>query len=186
MEEAESSERAGEIMEHGHRRLNRVVAVTVVVAAVFMTFGKVKSEKITERMQVAQAQALDQWNFYQAKSVKQHLEVLQVENWQLQRDIGDLCAPAGARVERSLSRWQTDIRRYDKEKAEIQQKAEAASRLREQLEQRNDRLHLTEALIALAIALLAVAGLVGNWALYGAGVLVALLGIGAGAAAMLG
>jgi hypothetical protein len=40
-------------MEHGHRRLNRVVAVTMVIVAVFMTFGKVKSEKVTEQMQVA-------------------------------------------------------------------------------------------------------------------------------------
>jgi Flp pilus assembly protein TadB len=111
---------------------------------------------------------------------------MQVESWQLQRDTGTLSSPARARVESKLGQWQAEIGRYDKEKGEIQEKAEGASKLREHLEQQNDRLHLTEALLALAIALLAVAGLTGSWALYGAGVVIALVGIGVGATVMLG
>ncbi len=153
MEEAEGHENAERIMEHGHPRLNRVVAITVVIIAVFMAVARVKSEKTTERMQVAQAQALDQWNFYQAKSVKQHMYTMTVENWKLERDAGTLSPAARPQVEKKLSQWQAEISRYDKEKADIQGKAEQASSLRERLEVKNDWLHTAESLFALSIAL---------------------------------
>jgi len=79
MEGMETKEKTDDIVEHGRGRFNRRVAVAVVIVAVLMTLCKIKNEKIVEYMLAVQATELDQWNYYQSKSIKQHLHQLQVE-----------------------------------------------------------------------------------------------------------
>ena len=50
------------------RRLNAAVAVSVAVLASFMGICKVKDDNIVQAMQQAQADKLDHWAFYQARS----------------------------------------------------------------------------------------------------------------------
>src|SRR5437773_9268457 len=51
------------------RRSSDLVALT----ATFMAVASVKDRNITLRMNQAQAKAIDTWNYYQAKSMKQNL-----------------------------------------------------------------------------------------------------------------
>lgn len=186
MEGMETKEKTEEIMEHGHDRFNRMVAIAVAVVAVLMTLGKIKNEKIVEHMLAVQAKELDQWNYFQSKSIKQHLFQLQVEQWELQRETANMAAPARQRVDGKLKKWQGEIKRYDKEKGEAQASAEEARREYEHLEARNDQFHFAEAVLSLSIALFAVASLARSRMLFGLGMFFAAVGFVMGVAGFLG
>src|SRR3569623_833315 len=55
------------------KRLNKLVAITVVVLSVFMGVSGIKDGNIVQNMQQAQASSVDQWNEYQAAKTKQHI-----------------------------------------------------------------------------------------------------------------
>jgi hypothetical protein len=186
MEGMETKEKTEEIMEHGRNRFNRMVAVAVAMVAVLMTLGKIKSEKIVEHMLAVQATELDQWNYYQSKSIKQHLYQLQVEQWRLQQESAVLSPSGTTAIKGQLAKWGAEIKRYDKEKADAQEGAERARKEYEHLELRNDQFHFTEALFSLSIALLAVASLARSRMLFGLGLFFAACGVGMGLAGFLG
>jgi uncharacterized protein DUF4337 len=54
-------------------RLNSVIAVAVALVATFIALSNVKDGNIGQRMAQAQAQTIDTWNYYQAKSMKPNL-----------------------------------------------------------------------------------------------------------------
>ena len=55
------------------KRLNRLVAITVVVLSVFMGLSNIKDGNIVQAMQQAQANAVDRWGEYQATRTKTHI-----------------------------------------------------------------------------------------------------------------
>ena len=55
------------------KRLNRLVAITVVVLSVFMGLCNIKDGNIVQAMQQAQANAVDRWGEYQATRTKTHI-----------------------------------------------------------------------------------------------------------------
>ena len=55
------------------KRLNRLVAITVVVLSVFMGLCNIKDGNIVQAMQQAQSASVDAWNEYQATRTKQHV-----------------------------------------------------------------------------------------------------------------
>ena len=95
-----------------------VVALSLVVMAVIAAMAAQWSGKYGGRTQMSQAQASDQWSFYQAKSIKQHLTEAALT--QLKRT-ANLDEPAVAAEKKKL---EDQIARYDKEKAEIKSRAE--------------------------------------------------------------
>src|SRR3954465_15529851 len=58
--------------EGGNRRLNRMVATTVVALSVIMAVGKIKDDNIVQAMQADQASKIDLWNEYQETRLKGH------------------------------------------------------------------------------------------------------------------
>src|SRR3954462_15208833 len=56
------------------KRLNNLVAITVVVLSVFMGLGQVKDGNIVQNMQQAQSAAVDRWGEYQATKTKLHID----------------------------------------------------------------------------------------------------------------
>ena len=55
------------------KRLNRLVAITVVVLSVFSGLCGIKDGNIVQNMQQAQVTSIDRWNEYQATRTKLHL-----------------------------------------------------------------------------------------------------------------
>ena len=56
------------------KRLNKLVAVTVVILSVFMAISKVKDDNIVQAMQKAKSESVDAWTEYQAARVKLHVD----------------------------------------------------------------------------------------------------------------
>ena len=55
------------------KRLNRFVALTVVILSVSTGLGNIKDGNIVQAMAQAQADSLDRWNEYQATRTKLHI-----------------------------------------------------------------------------------------------------------------
>ena len=60
--------------EGANRRLNDLVAVTVVILTVFMAVSKVKDDNINQAMQKAKSESVDAWAEYQAARIKLHVD----------------------------------------------------------------------------------------------------------------
>jgi hypothetical protein len=96
----------------------KYVSLTVVVVAVFAAIATQWAGKYSGRVLVSlnsatynQAQASDQWAFYQAKSIKQNL-------YELSR--GQMAkAPEGPEAAKQAEEFEKKIAKYEKEKGEI-------------------------------------------------------------------
>src|SRR5689334_17736599 len=66
----ETQTRAAARGEREAKRLNAWVAITVALLATFLGVCKVKDDNIVQAMQQAQAKAVDDWNWYQARIIR--------------------------------------------------------------------------------------------------------------------
>ena len=60
--------------EGNDNRLNKLVAVTVVILTVFMAISKVKDDNIVQAMAKAKSESVDAWAEYQAARIKLHVD----------------------------------------------------------------------------------------------------------------
>jgi hypothetical protein len=97
------------------------VARTTAVLAVLAAVSSGQYANQFSRTILAQAEASDQWSYYQAKSIKQHLVSQQV----VTLDAIALTRPeAAADLRRLQERDRAEVARYDREIAEAKAKAE--------------------------------------------------------------
>lgn len=134
------------------KRLNRLVAITVVVLSVFTGLCGIKDGNIVQAMQAAQAASVDTWNEYQAAKTKQHL----AEASRLQ--LLTLAAPGKA--DTAVAALDNDIARYKAEAPDLARAAKAQSDLYDALNVHDDQFDAADAAISTAISLAAVAALV--------------------------
>ena len=133
------------------KRLNNLVAVTVVALSVFTGLCNIKDGNIVQAMQAAQAASVDKWNEYQATRTKQHL----AEDARLQ--IATLAPPAKAAT--VLARLDNDIAHYKDEAPTLASEAKAQAALYDALNVHDDQFDAGDAAISTAISVAAVAAL---------------------------
>lgn len=140
-----------------HAWLNPAVAITVALLATFMGICKVKDDNIVQAMQQAQADKLDHWQFYQARNIREEIAKSTLVQLRLQTASA---APA------QQSAYQEQIRAYEtlaqdqhQKKDELKTQAERDQATYDALNFKDDQFDLSDALIAIAISLLAVASL---------------------------
>jgi hypothetical protein len=156
-------------------RLNMLVAITVALLATFMGICKVKDDNIVQSMQQAQANKLDHWAFYQARNIRE--EVAKSTLLQLR------LAAAGRPPEQQAA-YAAAIQSYEKieadqarKKTELQQQAEQDQKDYDAANFRDDQFDLSDALLAIAISLLAVTSLTHQRWLYFAALVPTAFGI---------
>jgi hypothetical protein len=164
-------------------RLNIAVAVTVALLATFMGICKVKDDNINQNMQLAQADKIDHWGFYQARNAREEIAKATLTQLKLQA-IG---APASAAegYQQAIVRYETLAAEQSAKKDELRKQAEADQQRYDALNFRDDQFDLSDALLAIAIAMLAITALTQMWALFAVamvptvfGVLMGLAGLG--------
>lgn len=168
-------------------RLNSIVAVTVALTSTFMALCNVKDGNIVQAMQQAQANGVDAWSFYQAKSTKQHLAEMMVDQLTVQREVtAGLSAEAGALLDRKIADYAAKVKQYDTEKAEIKSTAEGYQKQYDALNRHDDQFDMAEASLSVSIALCGVTALTQKrWLLAVSGVFIAF-GVTLGLAGFLG
>lgn len=137
--------------------LNPAVAITVALLATFMGICKVKDDNIVQAMQQAQADKLDHWQFYQARNIREEIAKSTLVQLRLQ---------AAAAPQKMEAAYQEQINFYDglakeqhQKKEELKTQAEKDQVTYDALNFKDDQFDLSDALIAIAISLLAVASL---------------------------
>lgn len=137
------------------KRLNNLVALTVVVFSVATGLGNIKDGNIVQAMAQAQANSLDRWNEYQATRTKLHI----VETARAQV----ASASSSGSVEKTIAAFDSDAVKY---KAESPRLADQAKRFADQYDALNvhdDQFDAAEASLATAISIAAVAALTESW-----------------------
>lgn len=145
-------------------RLNATVAITVAALATFMGICKVKDDNIVQSMQQAQVNKLDYWAYYQARNIR--ADVAETTATQLELAKGAAPAAQAEAYDKAIAGYRAKAADQLKKRDELRVLAEQAQTTYEVLNRRDDQFDLSDALLAIAIALLAVTALTQLWALF--------------------
>lgn len=146
------------------------LALTTVILAVCATLATFKGGGHSTRSVLRQSQASDQWQYYQAKSIKGNL-------YEVQRDQLKLHAKDGEEMRALLANYETRIERYEKEKGEIKAKAETLEKERNAAQAHSQAFGLAVIFLQIAILLSSIAALLKQKPVWVVGVLVGAYGI---------
>ena len=165
--------------EGAARTLNNAVAVTVVIISVFMAVSKVKDDNIVQAMQAAKAESVDRWNQYQADRLK---FLIAEQGIRLSKDF----AATGADAKAQIAQFQSDMDHYQANSKADVEKAKTAEASYDALNVHDDQFDMSDAGLAIALSLAAVAALTSLWWLLGVSWLFATCGLVMGLAGFLG
>src|SRR5258706_2452781 len=133
------------------------VAISVALLATFMGICKVKDDNIVQAMQQAQADKIDNYSWYQARNVREDVA---------KATVAQLTAQAAVAPRQAKSIYEQQIKTYEAiaqeqaEKKKIQQAdADKADQTYNELNFHDDQFDLSDAMLALAISLMAVTAL---------------------------
>jgi len=155
---SEISDAVNEAVEKAREsKLNTVIAMCVAVIATFMALCNVKAGNIVQQMQTAQANAVDEWSYYQSKSTKENIAQAAVDQLVLERDMAQ--PELRQKFDDAITKQQAQTKRYEKEKDDIKAKAQSYEAQHEALDVHNDQFDMAEALLSVAIALFGVTAL---------------------------
>src|SRR3989454_8361794 len=137
--------------------LNTWVAISVALLATFMGICKVKDDNIVQAMQQAQADKIDNYSWYQARNIRE--EVANATVAQLKVLQASASPQAQSLVQDQIKSYQA-LAQEQAEKKKVQQAdADKADQAYNQLNFHDDQFDLSDAMLALAISLLAVTAL---------------------------
>ncbi|HSB32932.1 MAG TPA: DUF4337 domain-containing protein [Nitrospirota bacterium] len=132
------------------------LALTTVVFAVCATLSTLKGGGYGSKAVISQAQASDQWSYFQSKSIKGYL-------YELQRDKLDLELKAGTRAaeeyRKKIEFYQNEIGRYKGEKEDIKKRAEELEAQRNDAQRHSGAFGLAAMFLQIAILLSSIAAL---------------------------
>jgi hypothetical protein len=165
-------------------RLNPAVAVTVALLATFTGICKVKDDNIVQAMQQAQADKIDHWAFYQARNLRE--EVAKAALVQLRLQAADRASERRPAYDEAIAQYEKLAREQSEKKEELRKQALADQVSYDALNFRDDQFDLSDAAVAIAISLLAIASLTQLWWLYGLSLLPAGFGVVMGMAGLAG
>ena len=153
------------------------MSLATVILAVCATLSTFKGGGYSTQSVINQTLASDQWAFYQAKSTKQHLYELQLDQMKLQL----LQLPANGAVageyQKTIEKYTAEITRYALEKKEIEAKAQEIEKLRDEAKSRGKPFGLAVMFLQVAILLNSIAGLMKAKKVWWASVPVGLMGL---------
>jgi hypothetical protein len=162
--------------------LNPAVAITVALLATFMGICKVKDDNIVQGMQQAQADKIDHWAFYQARNIRE--EIAKATLTQLRIQSLSATTAQMPLYQEQVKSYETLAREQALKKEDLKNQAEADQKKYDALNFRDDQFDLSDASIAIAIALLAVASLTQLPWLFAVALVPSVFGIAMGVAGL--
>lgn len=135
------------------------LALSTVVFAVCATLSTFKGGSYSTLSVINQTLASDQWAFYEAKSLKQHLFELQAEQLALQALALDRGNAAKSDYAKQIESYRREIVRYGQEKQQIEGKARDLEKLRDDAKRHSRPFNLAVMFLQVAILLSSIAGL---------------------------
>ena len=137
------------------------LALTTVVLAVCATLSTFKGGGYSTRSVIAQAQASDQWAFYQAKSTKEALYDLQKQKLELELANMPASTPDNVKqnYQKAIDKATAGVKKYDDEKAGIQTQAKQLESDRDDAKRHSTPFGYAVIFLQVAILISSIAGL---------------------------
>src|SRR6185369_12592978 len=165
-------------------RLNTLVAISVALLATFMGICKVKDDNIVQAMQQAQAEKIDSYAWYQARNIRE--EVANSTVAQLKALQASASPQAQSVITEQIKTYQALAQDQNEKKKVQQADADNADRNYNELNFHDDQFDLSDAMLAIAISLLAVTALTQKRWLYFIAMVPTFFGVFMGLAGILG
>jgi hypothetical protein len=169
-------------LSEAKNRINNRVAISVAIIAVFMAVTKVKDDNIVQAMLQAKSDAVDSWNEYQSKKIKQHMAELGLNQVRALRELAQL--KGSVELSSQQKQYQDSIVRYQTEEDTLSKKAKGFEKQYDDLNFRDDQFDLSDATLSISLAMLAITALTGKpkllvlaWLFAGFGLLMGLAGL---------
>lgn len=136
-----------------NKKLNSLVAITVVLVSVFLAISKLKDDNLVRSMEFTKADSVDIWNEYQAERIKLHND----EN--ALHLLATLKTPDAAALQAETTRLNGQISKYTMQSTALAAKARAADARYKALDLRHDQFDMEDGVLSITLALTAVAAL---------------------------
>jgi len=137
------------------------LALTTVMFAVCATLSTLKGGGFSTRSVMSQAQASDQWSYYQAKSIKEYIYDLQKEKLEL--ELKSLKSGASrsvvAEYDKKIDYYGQMVKKYEEEKEQIKKKAEDLEKRRDDAQTHSSAFGFAAMFLQIAILLSSIAAL---------------------------
>ncbi|GGP24165.1 DUF4337 domain-containing protein [Silvimonas iriomotensis] len=153
------------------------LALTTVILAVCATLSTFKGGGYSTRSVISQAQASDQWAYYQAKGVKLNLYQVQRDNLALQRDALPTDSKAATAYASRIADYDAKVKQYSEEKDNIQASARALEAQRDDAQRHGKPFGLAVIFLQVAILVSSIAGLFKRKALWLTALPIGLVGV---------
>jgi hypothetical protein len=175
---------AGDAAKDNPSRLNTLVAITVALLATFTGLCKVKDDNVVQAMQQAQADKIDHWAWYQAIHIREEMLADRLALLRVQRNSADPARQADYDTE--IAATEGRLRHETEHKDEVSAQAKGDQEKYDSFNYRDDQFDLSDAMMALAIALLAITALVQQPWLYALALIPSFIGVLMGLSGLLG
>ena len=141
-----------ELEERRDKAFTRRVALTTALYAVVLAIASLGGNNAMKEMLLAQQQSSDQWAFYQAKVIREHL--YRVQKLMVDTSLGDgsaVPAPQRAKLEALSQRFGEEEKRYAAEKKDLERDAKKLEHERDVNRARDPYFDYAEVLLQIAI-----------------------------------
>jgi small-conductance mechanosensitive channel len=147
-----------ELKEIKGKKFSSRVALATAVFAVLLALASLGGNHAMKEMLLSQQQASDQWAYYQAKSIREHLyssQKMLLENEVLLS--GELSPNAKDSVQKTIETLSSEASRYARDKEEIRKEAERLETKRDENRSKDLHFEFAEVLLQIAIVVASVA-----------------------------
>ena len=148
----------GELEERRDKSFSRRVALVTAVYAVVLAIASLGGNNAMKEMLLAQQEASNQWSYYQAKVIREHLN--RGNKLVLETQLAEPSALKGAEREKTEAlarRFADEEKRMNADKKEIEPKAKAAEAARDLNQAKDPYFDYAEVLLQIAIVCSSVA-----------------------------
>lgn len=171
-------------LSEAKNRFNNWVAISVVIISVFMAITKVKDDNIVQNMLQAKSDAVDSWNEYQSKKMKHHIAELGLNQVKALQTLSQ--GKENVELFSQQKQYHDAIARYQIEEDTLNKKAKGFEKQYDDLNFRDDQFDLSDAMLSISLAMLAISTLTDKRKLFGLAWLFAGFGLCMGLAGLMG
>ena len=165
--------------EHEGNPLVLPVSLTISILAVVVAAATLMGHRAHTEELLLQAQATDQWAYYQAKNIRLH---------EMQAMVDLLTVVASQDKEKTelmREKYKKEVERYSSDKDEISDKAKELENERDVLRKRADRFDAGEGILEIALVICSITLLTEKKLFWFAGILIGMAGVAAALAGFL-
>lgn len=155
------------------------LALTTIIFAVCATLSTFKGGGFSTKSVIAQAQASDEWAYFQSKSIKAY--IYQVQADKLELDLSALQTSKDPKLtlayQEKITDYKNKIKKYEQDKVEAQTKAKQIESARDEAQIHSKAFGMAVIYLQIAILLSSIAGLLKKKVIWYGGTAIGLIGL---------